>query len=68
MNFIIPYYTDERLKYTQKYLENAGHHEVFDKNKADFAVFSPACDKEKFKGYEIEFDERKIVRELCDLV
>lgn len=52
MNFIIPYYTDERLKYTQKYLENAGHHEVFDKNKADFAVFSPACDKEKFKGYE----------------
>ncbi len=52
MNFIIPYYTDERLKYTQEYLEKAGHHEVFDKKKADFAVFSPACDKEKFKGYE----------------
>lgn len=52
MNFIIPYYTDERLNYTQKYLEKAGHHEVFDKKKADFAVFSPACDKEKFKGYE----------------
>ena len=52
MNFIIPYYTDERLNYTRKYLEKAGHHEVFDKKKADFAVFSPACDKEKFKGYE----------------
>ena len=52
MNFIIPYYCDERLKYTQKYLKNAGYNEVFDKSEANFAVFAPACDKEMFKGYE----------------
>ena len=52
MNFIIPYYCDERLKYTQKYLKKAGYNEVFDKSEANFAVFAPACDKEMFKGYE----------------
>ena len=52
MNFIIPYYSDERLKYTQKYLKKAGYNEVFDKSEANFAVFAPACDKEMFKGYE----------------
>ena len=52
MNFIIPYYEDERMIYTQKYLVNQGYHEVFDKSKADFAVFSPACDKESFAPYE----------------
>lgn len=52
MNFIIPYYEDERMIYTQKYLVNQGYHEVFDKSKADFAVFSPACDKENFAPYE----------------
>ena len=36
MNFIIPYYKDERMIYTQKYLVNQGYHEVFDKSKADF--------------------------------
>ena len=30
MNFIIPYYEDERMIYTQKYLVNQGYHEVFD--------------------------------------
>lgn len=46
MNFIIPYYEDERMIYTQKYLVNQGYHEVFDKSKADFAVFSlPAIKK-----------------------
>lgn len=52
MNFIIPYYDDERLKYTQEYLTKAGYHEVFDKESADFAIFAPACDSEKFYGYE----------------
>ena len=51
MNFIIPYYDDNRMKYTEKYLEKAGYHEVYDKNKADFAVFAPGKKSEKIEEY-----------------
>ena len=51
MNFIIPYYDDNRMKYTSKYLENKGYHEVYDKKKADFAIFAPAQKSEKIEEY-----------------
>ena len=50
MNFIIPYYCDERLKYTQKYLKKAGYNEVFDKSEANFAVLRQPATKKCLKG------------------
>lgn len=45
MNFIIPYYDDDRLKYTCEYLKNQGFNETDEMNKADFAIYPPATKK-----------------------
>lgn len=52
MNFIIPYYDDNRLEYTSKYLTKLGYHEVYDKNKADFVIFAPAEKEERIKEFK----------------
>ena len=52
MNFIIPYYDDNRLEYTSKYLTKLGYHEVYDKNKADFVIFAPAEKEERIEEFK----------------
>ena len=55
MNYIIPFYDDDRLEYTSRYLTKYGYHEVYDKNKADFAVFAPAEKEERIEEYKDVF-------------